>query len=100
MALHPDKTLPLSFVKHYINDCCCYIYQDQSDKNSKHTYRTIPYKKGRLPATREKRNANKLKRESDTNDLLFDSLLLLFQILTGGLLYAALDWYYFCRPVG
>ena len=46
-----------------------------------------------LAATRKKRDTDKLRKESDTNDLLFNSLL--FQILTGGLLAAALDWYYF-----
>ena len=56
------------------------IYQNRSDKKSKHTYRAIPYKEGRLAATREKRDADKLRKESDTKDLLFDSLL--FQIIT------------------
>lgn len=46
-----------------------------------------------LAATRKKRDTDKPRKESDTNDLLFDSLL--FEILTRGLLSAALDWYYF-----
>ena len=46
-----------------------------------------------LAATGEKRDTDKLRKESDSNDLLFDSLL--FEILTRGLLSATLDWYYF-----
>ena len=37
-----------------------------------------------LAATREKRDADKLRKESDSNDLLFDSLL--FEILTKSLI--------------